>query len=887
MAIHAGHPEQRGDDYFGPPLNRVARLLASAHGGQILVSRAAGALAGEQLPPETKLRDLGEHALKDLRQAERVFQVMAPGLQTEFPPLRTPELLLRNVPRPATPLIGRAEEIARIREIFGLAPEDGVSSAVGPAGARLVTLTGPGGAGKTRLSLHLAATLGVEFADGAVFVALAAITDPALVPVEIAGALELGESGGESPRDLVVESLRDRHLLLILDNYEQVMGASELVADLLAHCPRLHVVVTSRERLNVRGEVDLPLPPLGLPEMPRRTASDAPGGVESLSLDEVRRSEAVRLFVERARAAQPAFDVTAENATAIVEICRRLDGLPLAIELAAARARLLPPGALLDRLDRRLDLLSRGNRDLPARQKTMRDTIAWSYDLLDPPEQRLFSRVSVFVGGATLDAVATVAGDEREVDTFDLVESLADKSLLRLVVEGDEPRVMMLQTIRDYGLERLDASGEREATRKRHAELFLALAEEAEPLLEGREQTRWLDRLDGDQDNLRAAIGWLRESGLTDEALRLGGALWRFWWLRGDMGEGRGQLEALLREPDGVSPAVRAKALNGAGVLAESQGDWETAARFHQESLEISRGLGDLPGVAWSLNNLGVVAMNQGDIARARSLLEENLAVAEQAGDASSVATALMDLGQIERVEGDPEQASALLTRSLALFRELGNESQIARALTNLGAAACERGESERALTLFTESLTRHRDVGDRLGIAGTLNNLAAVERNFGNQETAMRLYLESHVLALEAGNQLYAAIAMENLAALTRSQGDIATAELRYREALLLYHAVGDMEGIITCLGGLALAAADHGENREAVTLLGFVSTASDQQGVPAPGEIEEAVRVLREKLSVGEFEEAWARGLALSIDEAIDWAANRDAHGLRLASS
>ncbi len=517
------------------------------------------------------------------------------------------------------------------------------------------------------------------------------------------------------------------------------------------------MVVTSRERLSLRGEQELPLPPLALPKIPPRLANDDASAEEaSAAIDEIRRAEAVRLFVNRAQSVKPGFEITTDNAAAVVEICSRLDGLPLAIELAAARVRLLSPDALLARFDRRLDVLERGPRDLPARQQTMRDTIAWSYDLLDPAEQRLFTRLSIFAGGATLEAAAAIAGDPQSEDgmaDLELIESLADKSLIQLV--GDEPRIRMLQTIRDFGQERLTQSPERQNIGRRHAEFFLALAEESEQRLAGREQTRWLDLLEREQANLRAAIDWLRDEGQLEEALRLGGALWRFWWLRGDIDEARHQLESLLAQTATVAPAVRAKALNGAGVLAESQGDWDTATRLHQESLEISRQIGDQRSVAWSLNNLGVVAVNQGDYTRAQALLEENLAVAEQADDTASIATALNDLGLIAHSRHDYGQATALWTRSLALFRALGDESHTARALNNLGTVAMELGEYERAQALLAESLALHRSVGDRQGIASTLNNLAEAASSLGDAETAMGLFRESHSLALEGGNRL------------------------------------------------------------------------------------------------------------------------------------
>ena len=885
MAIHSGPAEARGGDYFGPALNRVARLLAAAHGAQIIVSQATHERVPEGGMPDLAFHGLGEHALKDLPEAERVFQVVAPGLPAEFPPLRTPRRLLRNVPQPASPLIGRTRETALAAAYLGLRPPDvatpdDAAIPIAPVQpARLLTLTGPGGAGKSRLSLHLVAMLGGEFADGAVFVSLAAIADPELVPLAIVAALDLGEPGGEAPRDLLFEQLRDRHLLLVLDNFEQVMGGAALVAELLARCPRLTILATSRERLNLRGEQELPLPPLTLPEPIASPLMAGDNGTPD-ALETIRQSEAVHLFMARAQSVKSDFTLTADNAADVAAICRRLDGLPLAIELAAARARFLAPHALLERLDgfdRRLDVLSRGPRDLPQRQQTMRDTVAWSYDLLDAAEQRLFTRLAVFVGGAAVETCLTVAadlpGDAAATDALALLESLADKSLLQLADEGDEPRITMFETIRDYAQERLAESAEQHLMRQRHAEGFLALAEEAAPLLAGSGQTRWLDRLEREQANLREAIGWLREQGRTEEALRLGGALWQFWWLRGDMAEGRRTLDALLQvqAPGAVAPAVRAKALNGAGVLADSQGDPARAQRLHQESLDLSRALGDLHGVTWSLNNLGVVAINQGEYDRARTLLEENLEVAEAAGDTASIATALIDLGQVAYFVGDHERAQALFTRSLALFRELDDESCTARALNNLGAVFIEFGDHERAHAYFSESLTLHRHVGDRQGIASTLNNLAGEVREQGDIETAMGYYRESHMLALEGGNPLYAAIAMENLASLTHLHGDQRVAQNRYLETLRLYRAVGDQQGINTCLAGLASGAAAQGRVREAATMLGAATALGERSDHTAPPELADLAASLRDAMGEAAFETARRAGEAMAIDEVI----------------
>jgi predicted ATPase/class 3 adenylate cyclase len=883
MAIHSGPAESRGGDYFGQPLNRVARLLAAAHGEQIVVSRATSELLREQLPEGLNLRDLGEYALKDLPEPERIWQVIAPGLRHDFPPLRTPERLLRNLPRPSTPLIGRENAIAAARQAFGL-PAIGVDGSETRTSAlpanpstRLLTLTGPGGTGKSRLALHLAREIGLELADGAVFVPLAAITDPTLVPVAISNALELAEGPGDAPRQLVLDQLQDRHLLLVLDNFEQVMGAAPFVADILKHAPRVLVLATSRERLHVRGEQELPLPPLALPA-PR--LSEAAAGVPMpLTIEEIGCSPAVQLFVARAQAGKPGFALTDDNAQTIAELCRRLDGLPLAIELAAARVRLLSPQALLERFDRRLDVLSRGARDLPDRQRTMRDTIAWSYDLLDPDEQRLFANLSVFVGGATLSAVCAILSDTADsgADQIDLLELLADKSLLRIVDSDDEPRLFMFETIRDYACERLSESGENDIIAQCHADFYLAFAEEAEPRLAGREQSAWLSRLERDQANLRAAITWLRAHGQPEKALRLGAALWRFWWLRGDVGAASALLEELLGEVGAGDPALRAKALTGAGVLAESQGDWDRAARLHEESLQISQCNGDLLGVAWSLDNLGVVEINQGNYDRASDLLEEALTVAEQAGNAASIATALIDLEQIAHARGDSAKSVSLLTRSLELFRAIGDESYIARALNNLGGVYFEAGDFDRARELFSESLALHRSIGDRQAIASTLNNLAEVAKEIGDTEAALSLSRESYSLAIEGGNRLYAAIASECLGALNALQGVARLAEAHYRESLNLYRAVRDQQGTVSSLVGLASAAQASGDARRAVSLFAAASAIYDANSAIAFPDVESQLQALRFELGDACFDSVWQTAKTIPLDSVIDEAAIR----------
>ncbi|HEX9440978.1 MAG TPA: AAA family ATPase, partial [Roseiflexaceae bacterium] len=550
MALHTGTAEVRHDDYFGPPLNRVARILNAGHGGQILISLATTELVRDHLPPEVALRDLGTHRLKDLTRPEQIFQLMVADLPSEFPPLHTLERWRTNLPVQPTPLIGRDREVAAVCATFRRVD------------VRLVTLIGPGGVGKTRMGLQAAAELLDTFPDGVYFVALAPITDPALIAPTIAQMLGLQETGGRPLVALIEDYLRDKQLLLLLDNFEQVVVAAPLIAELLAAAPDLKLLVTSRAILHLSGEHVFPVPPLGLPDRQQLPT------IERLS-----QYDAVALFIARARAARPEFQVTNDNAPAVAEICHRLDGLPLAIELAAARSAVLSPQALLVRLDQRLKLLTGGARDLPIRQQTLRDTIAWSYDLLDAAEQTLFARLAVFVGGARLEAAEAVT--TLNVETFerfnvlDGLTTLAEQSLLRQD-EGEkgEPHFVMLETIREYALERLEQSGEAQSIRRQHAIYYLALAERAKVELSGTEQEARLLQLAAEYDDLRAALAWALGGGDAQVGIRLAlalagpswevGRFWSgFWALYSYSSEGQKWLEQVAQS-SAAAPAVQA-----------------------------------------------------------------------------------------------------------------------------------------------------------------------------------------------------------------------------------------------------------------------------------------------------------------------------------------
>src|SRR5215217_6738040 len=698
VALHTGSADERGGDYFGPPLNRVARLLSAGHGGQVLLSSATQELVRDALPEGTKLRDLGKRRLKDLFRPERVFQAVTPGIPSSFPPLKTLDARINNLPAQPTPLVGREREL---REVCGLLSEKEV---------RLLTLTGPGGIGKTRLGLQVAAELLNEFEDGVFFVALAPITDPALVASAIAEALGVVEAGDQPLEEGLKGYLHGKELLLLLDNFEQVLGGAPLVGELLSACPKLKVLATSRSVLKVYGEQEYPVPPLELPH---------PGGL--LPIDRLSQYEAVRLFIERAKAAKPDFSVTDENAPAVAEICMRLDGLPLAIELAAARIKLLTPSAMLQRLGSRLKLLGGGSRDLPERQRTLRGTIEWSFALLEEGEQVLFARLAVFSGGRTLEAIEAVCDAEGDLpmDALEGVSSLLDKSLLRQE-EGPEgePRFVMLETIHEYARERLEASGEAEETSRLHAEYFLALAEAAEPELSGADQLACLERLEAEHDNMRAALTWSLEKE-PETALRLAVALARFWEKSSYFSEGSRWLEAALGQSDRVDAAAtdsatRAKLLSEAGTFAFFRTDFERAIVLHGEALELYRQVGDESGVAFALLCLGAQHMEKGDHERAAPFLEEALALSHRIGDKRNIAGTLHNLAEVERQRGNYERAKTLGMQSIALSREMEDKWQLAMVVGWLGLLAVWSGDDhDLAESSLEEALALDRELGN------------------------------------------------------------------------------------------------------------------------------------------------------------------------------
>jgi predicted ATPase len=611
---------------------------------------------------------------------------------------------------------------------------------------RLLTLTGPGGIGKTCLALRIAADMDAAFADGAAFVDLAAITEPDLVPAAIAGALALGESGGQTADQRLRASLRDKHQLLVLDNFEQVLAAAPLVSDLLAACPHLKILVTSRAPLRVRGECEAAVPPLALPA--------GPGYLNPAALSQY---TAVTLFVQRAQAARPEFALTATNAEAVAAICTRLDGLPLAIELAAARIKYVTPATLLGRLEHRLQMLTGGPRDLPARQQTLRGAIAWSYDLLDPAEQRLFAQLSVFLGGWTLEAAEQVCADPgmpaRAEPVVHGLASLVDKNLIRCanVTPDDEPRFTMLETMREFAVERLDAGSDAAASRERHARYYLGLAERAEQELAGADQGVWLTRLAHEHDNLRALLEWAHAGGAVELGLRAAGSLWRFWIAQGYLSEGLRRTERLLALPCSVT-AVRARALYGASVLATELSDQTRMVVHARASLELYRALGDRKGLAGALNILAYAAGMAADYERALAYHEESLVVAREADDANGMARSLNNLGILARYRGDFARAATHYQESLGLYTGLGNYLGVATTLTNIAELSRYRGDSADAERRYQEAIALHHRMGHRVGVAECLAGQATVAAIGGCLKRAARLWGAAEALRETSG---------------------------------------------------------------------------------------------------------------------------------------
>jgi predicted ATPase/class 3 adenylate cyclase len=720
VGLHTGEAPLMGSEYIGLDVHHAARIAGAAFGGQVLVSEATRALVEGSLPAGLGLRDLGAHRLKDLAKPEHLYQLLIEGTPDVFPTLRTLDGTPNNLPTQLTSFVGRSAMVAEAKRLL--------------QASRLLTLTGPGGIGKTRLSLEVAAEMFDKFPDGVYFVPLSAVRDPELVPSAIAQALGIQVAGARLPFDAVVDHLKSKTVLLVMDNFEQLLPAGAgIPSSLLQTSSGLKMIISSRGPLRSYGEQEYAVQPLLLP-----SAGSLP------SLEALSQYEAVKLFIERAIAVKADFKATNENAPAIAGICERVDGLPLAIELAAARVKLFAPQALLTRLEKSLTALGTGSRDLPGRQQTLHGAIAWSYDMLDAPGRRLMARFSVFARGASLEQIESVCGPSEElgIDVLTGLEELADQSLLRRQPDYEEPRLLMLGTIRDFAAERLEQSGEGELMRDRHATAFEALAQAAVPHYFGDDRKAWLDRLERDHDNFRLALDWSLSRSQAERAMRLGWYLWRFWQMSGHIHEGRARLEAALALPHSREhPEVRRQALEAVGGLAYWQGDMDAAQLLYDECLELTRATGDRAAIANAIyNDAFPMVVNKRDMPTARRLLEEALPMFNEEGDVAGGARCLWAIGNSLHFEEDYGQAIGPLDESIAMFRKLGDRFGLGWALHTRSLVAIKTRDTATADTVTKEALDLFSKAGDITGIAILLDDRAQIARLKGDFLRAARL---------------------------------------------------------------------------------------------------------------------------------------------------
>jgi predicted ATPase/class 3 adenylate cyclase len=821
MSLHTAAAKEREGDYYGTQLNRAARLVSAGHGEQVLLSRATYELLRDDLPAGVALHDLGKHRLKDLSRQERIYQLIAPGLAVEFPPLSSLDNHPHNLPLQLTTFVGREKEIAEITNLL--------------ATDRLVTLVGPGGVGKSRLALQVGAELIGEIAQGVWFVDLAPLAESELVPQAVASVLNVREEGKRSLEETLADYLNDKTLLLILDNCEhQIDSCAQLADSLLRVCSGLRILITSREALRISGEMTRPVLPL-----------DTPDSQHLPVLEKLSQYDAVRLFIDRAVAVSPTFAVDNANAPAVAQICHSLDGIPLAIELAAARVRAMSVEMIATRLDDRFRLLSAGERLVRQRHQTLEAVIDWSYDLLREYERNLFRRLGVFAGGWTLEAAEAVCCGKgiEECEILYLLTSLVDKSLVQIDRPREEVRYRMLETVRQYAWEKAFSTNEVEGVRARYIDYYLKLAEE------GEEKSYWggdralPKQLSVDLDNFRAALTWCLEQGESygETVLRLTGALWIVWWTFGYLNEGRDWLERAIKQSP-TEGAARAKALNNLGCIAWQQGDYHIAAGYTGESISIYRA--QVPEDRWGLANAihihGHVLFDQKDYSQARALFEESLLIFRQLDDQVNICTLVSDIGKVDYHEGNYQSAKEKHEECLAIARNMDDQTLIAANLLRLGDIARLEGDYQQASDLYEESLEILGEMEFNLELAGNLHKLGYIAQYRGEYLKAAGLFVKSLSMQRDMGNK----------------------------------------QGIAECLAGLASVAVVTGELETGVRLFAATEKFLTDLGAPLGpadrAEMERDLSVARVQLSEDAYSIAWTRGTDMTLESAIASAEN-----------
>lgn len=859
MGLHTGEPQPTDEGYIGLDVHCAARIMSAAHGGQVLLSRTTCDLITNDLPDGVQLRDLGDYRLKDIAGPNHLFQLVIPEIPADFPPLSASSSRhpLRSLPAPATSFVGRQAEVAAVSNLL---KQDNV---------RMVTLMGTAGVGKTRLALQVAEQLGPSFNDGVCFVSLEQADDASAFQQALAQALNVQEEKERSLFEQVKAALREQSLLLVLDNFEQVLSASVEVAALLTACPKLKALVTSRALLHIQAEHLFEVQPL--PLLDPRSRPD---------LAALSHNAAIVLFVQRAQAVQPDFELTAANAAAVASICARLDGIPLAIELAAARVRHFAPQALLARLERGSVTLQREARDVPARQQTLRGAIAWSYDLLEPVERQVFRRIAVCVNGATQAAAESICSSGVEEDIPTLLDALVDKSmLLRQGREDQSQRYRQLQTLREYGLEQLAVLEELEATRAAHASYYLSWVEQVAPLLSGAEQISWLDCLERDYDNVRAALEWFLEDskGRAEQALRLCIALQGFWEIRGYMSEGLAFMARALPERQNASPSIQMQALHGAASLALMQDEYTWAAELLRECQFLFRASGDRTGMANILRLQGNLAFATNSYNLARRLLNEALTIYLEEGDTVKIPTTRNALAQIAIAQGDYAVAQSLLNKNITALQARGEQYRVAYPQYLLARVLfLSRLDYTEARAMAEESLSLFRAVGYKRFIAYICCLLGEISLLEGHEASGITPMVEESVAMLKSiGDRSGAAEALIALARIKAFSRENEAAKRCYEESWQLLKGKGAKELEASCLEGYGEVLTALGMPEAATKLWGTAATVRAAIAAPLPlvyqHSYHQAVARAREELGEKEFLDAWAKGHTLPLEQIV----------------
>jgi len=844
VALHLGEADLRDGDYYGSTVNRCARLRSAAHGGQILVSETIRCLVSDGLPTGVSLLDLGEYNLKGLERPENIFQVIAADLPAEFPPLNTPGQFCNNLPFLLTSFIGRGQDVDELENLLGR--------------SRLLTISGPGGAGKTRLAIQVSQNVRVSFPDGIWFIDLGPLSKSSLLSQYIIKVLGIREEAGRSLDQMLVDNLQSKKSLLILDNCEHLLPEVALVAEaILRRAPRVRILATSREKLGVPGEVIWRIPPLTSPD-PK----------EATIFENLMQYESVRLFQDRASAASSNFTISRENAGAVAQICARLDGLPLAIELAAARVSVLSVEEIARRLDDRFRLLVGPRTALP-RQRTLNALIHWSYDLLSEKERYLLHRLSVFSGGWTLEAAEQVCWgvDIEAADILDLLTNLIDKSFVVGETRNDHQRYRFLETIHKFSQERLFESNGTDEFVQKHATYFLRMTVNSYGKVWGPEQALWLAWLDEEYDNLRSALEWFSQtSGNEELLLQIAGSLWRYWEIRGYLSEGRVWLETALAKNSEKTGYWHANGLGGAGHLARQQGDYERAQALHEQSLHLFRELGYKLDIARQLNALGEIAQHLGNYSYSTKFHEESLALRYEIGDKEGIAVSLRQLGVIARDQSQYQRAKELLEESMALERELGDKLLLALTLSDLGLVAYHLCEYERATLLFTEAKSIQGEFNDRLGISNSLQNLGNLAKDQGDFVRAEQFFKQSLALKKEIGDKRGISRVVTALAEVAFWQGKYPLAADLAAQSLSLSQELGLKRVVLTSKGLLGFISLYQGNYERSVQLADEILVLAMQVNAP------QGTAYANLLLALGKYSEGYLKEAMEKCQEALE---------------